>query len=323
MKQTSSPDTRKDLYAPMLSIGGGHTFERIITDGLWSILSRARLIAKGNKDQLIQHGYNLTLPIDGKLSGNRPVTFVIYHVPFDVTQDKSIGSFDVTKIDHSKIKHFKLVRWAITAIRETVPQAEIVICTDQEFGNKLKDLNPTILIPKVERNRPMYYRARTYNTIIQNRWTNGVTIFLDSDAIVLKNPSKLAKRLNFKVGVTARFAPNLMPINEGVIICESQSQECIDFFAHYMGTYQWVKDDKAIQQVTGNDLMRWRGGQLSLNAICSGSKMTDFRDSTKAIKILPCRKYNQTVTKMDDVNKLKAKNYAYIAHVKGKAKLSQ
>ena len=68
--------------------------------------------------------------------------------------------------------------------------------------------------------------------------------------------------------------------------------------------------------------MRWRGGQLSLNAICNGSKMADFRDSTEAIKILPCRKYNQPVLKMEDVRKLKAESYAYIAHIKGKAKIN-
>ena len=113
-----------------------------------------------------------------------------------------------------------------------------------------------------------------------------------------------------------------MPINEGVIITENHSQECIDFFAHYMGTYQWVKEDKKIQKITGNDLMRWRGGQLSLNAICHGSKMTDFRDSTTDIKVLPCCKYNQAVTKMEDVSKLKTEDYAYIAHIKGKAKIS-
>ena len=221
---------QKGLYTPMLSIGGNNIYQRKITDGLLAILSRARQIATQNKYQLIQNGYELTLPIDGKPIGQSPVSIVIYHVPFKASEDKSIGSFDVPTIDHSKIKHLELVRWTIQAIKETIPQAEIIICTDEEFGTKLKDLKPTILIPQVERNRPMYYRARTYNTIIQNRLTNGVTIFLDSDAIVLRDPSQLPKQLNFKVGVTTRFAPNLMPINEGVIITESQSKKCVDFF---------------------------------------------------------------------------------------------
>ena len=312
-------DTGKFLYAPMLSIAG-NIYQRPITEGLWSILSRARLVAKENKEHLIQEGLKLKLNIKGRPKGGRPINFVIYHVPFDQDEDNSISSFDVPKIDHTKIKHLELVRWTIQAIQQTCPDAEIVVCTDEKFGKAIADLNPTILIPDVDKKRPMYYRVRTYNTIIQSKWLGGTTVFLDSDAVVLKDPRNLPRKLNFKIGVTARFAPNLMPINEGVIITESQSQECINFFAHYMGTYQWIKDDTRIQQVTGNDLMRWRGGQLSLNAICRGSKMTDFRDSSKHVKILPCSRYNYAVRSREEVEHLAKDGAKYIAHIKGKAK---
>ena len=40
-----------------------------------------------------------------------------------------------------------------------------------------------------------------------------------------------------------------MPINEGVIIANAESQECIDFFAHYMGTYEAIKDDKKLRLI--------------------------------------------------------------------------
>ena len=312
-------NTSKFLYTPMLSIAG-NTFQRPITDGLWKILSRARLVARENQQELIQQGYQLKLNIQGKPKGTQPINFVIYHVPFAQDKDKSIASFDVPTIDHTKIKHLEFVRWTIQAIQHTCPDAEIVICTDQTFGDELADLQPTILIPEVERNRPMYYRARTYNTIIQNKWLSGTTVFIDSDAIVLKDLRSLPTELNFKVGVTARYAPNLMPINEGVIITKSQSQQAIDFFAHYIGTYQFIKDDKDIQKITGNDLMRWRGGQLSLNAICHGIKMPDFRDSSGHAKILPCDKYNYAVRSKEEVAILAKEGTKYIAHVKGKAK---
>ena len=161
MKKMSAKDIEEGLFAPLLSIGENNIYQRQITEGLWSILSRAQMIAAKNKDNLIRSGRALTLPIQGRPIGESPVTFVIYHVPFDATQDKSIGSFDVPTIDHSRIKHLELVRWTIKAIQKTTPQAEIVICTDEEFGDKLKDLKPTILVPKTERNRPMYYRAQT------------------------------------------------------------------------------------------------------------------------------------------------------------------
>ena len=89
-----------------------------------------------------------------------------------------------------------------------------------------------------------------------------------------------------------------------------------------MGTYHWLKDDKIIQDITRNDLMRWRGGQLSLNAVCTGIKMIDCRDSDSSIKILPCKTFNRPVTKIKEVQQLKKENYAYIAHIKGKAKFT-
>jgi len=322
MKKDLNKNVKDYLYAPMLSISGQNTYQRKITDGLWTILGRARHIASQKKQELIQIGHDLTLPIDGHIKGNADISFVIYHVPFEKEKNTSIGSFDVPDIDHSRIKHLELVRWTIQAIHETVPSAEVIVCTDQQFGSQLSDLNPTILIPSVERHRPMYYRARTYNTIIQNKWCQGNTIFLDSDAIVLKDPSRLSEQLNFQVGLTARFAPNLMPINEGVIITKSRSPFCIDFFAHYMGTYEFIKNDNVIQSITKNDLMRWRGGQLSLNAICKGAKLIDARDSNHHLKVLPCSKYNYAVQTSNDVEKLRSEKKVYIAHIKGKSKLS-
>ena len=74
MKPTQTPEIKKGLYTPMLSIGGNNIYQRPITDGLWTILSRAQEIAAKNKEQLIQNGYNLTLPIQGKPRGQSPVT---------------------------------------------------------------------------------------------------------------------------------------------------------------------------------------------------------------------------------------------------------
>lgn len=316
----SGPNISTHLYAPLLSIGENNIYQRSITDGLWAILGRAYLIASNNKGRLIDEGRHLLLPIKGRPYGNRPITFVIYHVPFDHAEDKSIASFDVPKIDHSKVNHLELLRWTIKAIQAKVPTAEIVVCTDKQLAAQLRDLNPSILIPQVERRRPMYYRARTYNSIIQQGWIDGHVVFLDSDAIVLKDISELLSQFDFKIAVTARFAPNLMPINEGVIIADARSHECSRFFAHYMGTYESIRSDAVIKSITKNDLMRWRGGQLSLNAICPGIKMVDWRDSDEVLKILPCRKYNLAVKSIKEVPLLEKENSVYIAHIKGRAK---
>ena len=102
-----------------------------MTDGLLTILNRARIVAQKNKTRLIHEGSLLKLDIQGKPKGTKPINFVIYHVPFDPDADKSIGS-DVPKIDHTKIKHLELVRWTIKH-KEACPDAEIIICTDNSF----------------------------------------------------------------------------------------------------------------------------------------------------------------------------------------------
>lgn len=315
-------DIQKTLYTPMLSLSGGLNYQRKITDGLWTILTRARQLAEEHKDTLVKKGSVSTLPIRGSIRGDAPITFVIYHVPFEAKADQSIGSFDVPVIDHSKINHAKLVRQTIKAILSTHPQAEVVLCTDEAFGAQMQDLGVSLIYPEVERNRPMYYRAKTYNTLVQAKAIQGTTVFLDSDAIVLRPMTHLPEALGFDVAVTQRFAPNLMPINEGVIIARANTKTCKDFFAHYMGTYDLIKDDTVVQRVCGNDLMRWRGGQLSLNAMLSGGKMKNSMSSESfGIKILDCTRFNYSVSKIHDVDNLRTAKSVYIAHVKGKAKL--
>ena len=320
-KQETNLNTH--LYGPMLSFGSFSGYSRQITEGLWTILGRAQYIAKTQRDSLIKKGKDLQLEIRGDTNKKNMVTFVIYHVPFNKNADKSIGSFDIPEIDHSKIKHEKLMDLTISAIKATVPDSRIILCTTEEFGNKFKGKGIDIIIPQVEKERPMYYRVRTYNTLVQNDLISDKTIFLDSDAIVLKNPSRLFEQLGIGIGVTARFAPNLMPINEGVIFCNGTDEYSKEFFAHYMGTYEIIKDDNIIKEITKNDLMRWRGGQLSLNAVCPGNKMVDYRDSTSELKILPCEIYNYAIRSLSQIEQMKKEGKIYIAHVKGKAKMEK
>ena len=128
---------------------------------------------------------NITLPIEHDLTDGKALSFVIYHVPFDKNKNQNIGSFDVPNIDHSRIKHLELVQWTIKAIQEACPNAEIILCTDKEFGQKMNNSKIKTIYPKVDREKPMYFRARTYNTLVQ-RECSRANSFLDSDAIVLK-----------------------------------------------------------------------------------------------------------------------------------------
>lgn len=316
-------DISKHLYAPMLSLNGGLSYQRKITDGLWTILTRARQLASEHKETLIQNGRLSVLNFQGSIRGNTPITFVIYHVPFEAKADQSIGSFDVPVIDNSKINHSRLLHKTIESIHRSHPNVEVVLCTDKEFGAQMKHLDVSLVYPDVELHRPMYYRAKTYNTLVQGGCLQGTVVFMDSDAVVLQSMEQLPESIDFDVAVTQRFAPNLMPINEGVIIAKLATQTTINFFAHYMGIYELIKNDAVIKSICGNDLMRWRGGQLSLNAILTGGKMkTHMSSDDLRLKILDCHRFNRAVSSIAEVEDLLKQGETYVAHMKGKAKFT-
>ena len=70
-------DTSK-FHTPML-----HRREYLSTyrHRIWSILSRARMVAHKNKKQLTQEGYGLILNIKGKPKGTQPTSlYIMYHL---------------------------------------------------------------------------------------------------------------------------------------------------------------------------------------------------------------------------------------------------
>ena len=235
--------TQDFLQCPFLGLSGKNVYQRKITDGLWVVLTRARLIATHEKSQLENRGQSLKVELKALFKSREYsadcTTFVIYHVPFDKNKNVNIRSFDVPTIDHSRIDHTKLVSESIRRIHNVYKNARVILCTSPEFGLKLKDSGAEIIIPKVDKERPMYYRALTYNTLIQEDILSEKTVFIDSDALILRPLDEVFEFLNFDIAVTARFAPNLMPINEGVIMARGISTGAKRFFAHYMG-YKFI-----------------------------------------------------------------------------------
>ena len=59
----------------------------------------------------------------------------------------------------------------------------------------------------------------------------------------------------------------LMPINEGVFFANARDVAAVGrFFDHYLLIYRQLLEDPVVTKTYG-DVRRWRGGQLSLNAI--------------------------------------------------------
>ena len=164
------------------------------------------------------------------------------------------------------------------------------------------------------------YRVKTYNTLIQQDLIGKNTIFMDSDIMILRNPWEDLSKINFDVGVTYRFVPGLVPINEGVIYCRDNNLRVKEFFSRYIQTYEKVKTNGLINKIVQTDLEKWRGGQLSLNGTCSAGRMVNHKDSTDSVAFLPCEKYNRTIYDYNEVKRVYQDNLAFLVHAKGAIK---
>ena len=309
------------IYTPMLSLSGKLFYSKRICDGLSSILYRASNYAHTHKEILIEKGRNLTVEISGKINKNARYTFFIYHVPVEQENTNTlIQTFDIPKIELQNADRVKLLRMSIKSIIATNPDAQIVLLTNKSFGTKLSDMNISLLFPDVDSSLTMYSRAKTYNTIVQKDIVGGKVVFMDSDTMVLRSLSNLRTNLSNSITLTRRFAPNLMPINESLMIINSHREYAKDFFSHLMGTYEWIKNDNVIKGIVGLDLRRWRGGILSLNAICPGIRNTTFLDSNKDITILPSEKYHHTPPSLSAIKYAITGEEIFSIHLKGNVK---
>ena len=73
------------------------------------------------------------------------------------------------------------------------------------------------------------------------------------------------EKFTIRVAVTARFAPNLMPVNEGVIFVDNH--KCTKEATEYIGTYNNILKSAKIQLIMNNIDLKDGKGQLP-NAIC-------------------------------------------------------
>ena len=137
---------------------GKNFYQRKITDGLWVVLTRARLIASSERSKLEEEKIIKGRAKDSIKVGHIKLTaqhlsstmYLLIKIKID------IGSFDVPTIDHSRINHAKLVSDSIERIYKIYKNARIILCTSPEFGLELKDSGAEIIIPNVDKERPMY-----------------------------------------------------------------------------------------------------------------------------------------------------------------------
>ena len=235
--------------------------------------------------------------------------------------DAAVKYRDVA-IDHSKFDYDRIVRQCIAAALAAQPGARFILATDSEFLTDIVHPALTIVRLPLDQASPMYERVIAMCAFVRSRQFNAPTAFLDSDAF-LNAPIANLFQGHFDIGATYRPDPGLMPINEGVIFANSRNKDVVRaFFAGYLGTYDRLCGNAAVTGYYGN-IKRWRGGQLSLNALTCPQGVPSALDSAKAfgarIRYYPCSTFNFSI-EMDRPSSARQLDTRAVLHLKGPRK---
>jgi hypothetical protein len=246
------------------------------------------------------------------------LNIVIFHVkiPPDAV---AIKAPDIRGLDHDKVDYETLIRLNIDIALRTNPKSRIFLITDQSFLSNLKPhsrLNVTRIL--VNAREPMFERVVTMAAYSRSSLFDQPTIFLDSDAFLLRPVHNLFAN-RFDLGLTHRNIFGQMPINEGVIFANTTRRASVQtIFDAYVASYLSIEANSEIAKIYSN-LRRWRGGQLSINSIGQGGqvyasgllRVTDLR-----IAYLPCSQYNLSEISEKEVTSALCKRTA-VLHLKG------
>lgn len=190
----------------------------------------------------------------------------IYHVP--VPKEHTRIQYADVKMDHADYDYDKLIAHAVKV-------GNAVLVNEGTYP-----FNPL---------QPMYERVRAMCAYVHSPAFNSPTVFLDGDAFVNADLRPIFDAIA-DIGVTYRNVPGLMPINEGVIFAKPTDRTRA-FFRSYLATYEHLAGCPEVISHYG-DIKRWRGGQLSLNAISSLGDVHGELDHRDGISYLPCDIFN-------------------------------
>jgi hypothetical protein len=227
-----------------------------------------------------------------------PPAAICFAFHASVPQAEAAIKYRDVAIDHSKFDYDRIVRHCIASALAAQPGGRFVLATDGEFLTNLSHPALTIVRLPLDAASPMYERVVAMCAFVRSRQFNAPTAFLDSDAF-LNAPIAGLFQGHFDIGATYRPDPGLMPINEGVIFANSRNKDLVrGFFTGYLGTYDRLTQNATVTGYYGN-VKRWRGGQLSLNALTCPPGVPSELDSAKAfgarIRYYPCSTFNFSI----------------------------
>ncbi|HEV8391378.1 MAG TPA: class I SAM-dependent methyltransferase [Dongiaceae bacterium] len=252
-----------------------------------------------------------------------PPTAICFAFHASVPQTEAAVKYRDVAIDHSKFDYDRIVRHCIVAALAAQPGVRFILATDGEFLSDFAHPSLTIVRLPLDPASPMYERVVAMCAFVRSRQFTAPTAFLDSDAF-LNAPIAGLFQGHFDIGATYRPDPGLMPINEGVIFANSRNKDLVrGFFAGYLGTYDRLCQNAIVTGYYGN-VKRWRGGQLSLNALTCPQGIPSELDSAKAfgarIRYYPCATFNFSI-ELDRPYSARQLDVKVVLHLKGPRKV--
>jgi len=221
------------------------------------------------------------------------VNIFVFHT--EMGESAQLNYRDV-KLNLNAYDYHKLLTEFVETAHHYHPDANIYLVTNAESslfqlgGGKVRVVGMDIAV-----DQPMYQRVNAMYAYVMSDAFNADTLLLDSDAF-LNNDFNTVLDADFDVAITTRNQNGLMPVNEGVILARNErKQNVAHFFRRYLATYESLIQDDLVQQYYG-DIRKWRGGQLSLNAIChEAGPFSPFRQLEyygSRLRVLPSDPYN-------------------------------
>ena len=248
---------------------------------------------------------------------------LLYHA--DLPPGESIDYVDA-KFAPRDFDYLDILRLCIDRVRRHCPGATLYLATAERSRYcVLAAADVAVVELPVAAGQPMYERASALLGYAASAAFTRDTVFLDSDAFV-NRPLHPVFDLGLDVGLTYREDRRLMPVNEGVMFLAARNPQAVRrFLTRRLATYDRLLDDALVRSYYG-DVRRWRGGQLSLNAVaCHLLPCSPYRAWSLAgarLRFLPCDTYNYAAGEGEAASGIERLADRYVVHFKGSRKFA-
>jgi hypothetical protein len=250
-----------------------------------------------------------------------PLNAFLFHA--DLPPGERIEYVDARLAPH-EFDYLDILRRCIDRVRSHCPGARIYLTTSP--GSRYRALDaPDVSVVELPlaAAEPMFERACALLAYAGSAAFDADTLFLDSDALV-NRPIAPVFGLGFDIGLTYRQGERLMPVNEGVIFLGAREPAAVRrFLEHRLAVYEQIAADSFIRGYY-QDVRRWRGGQLSLNALAAPcAPFGPYRPATLAgarVRFLPGDTFNFAGGEGEDPGAIERLAERFVVHFKGSRK---